>query len=143
MSYRAYTDLEFIEAVRTSKSIAEVLRKINMKAAGGNYHTAHKKILQLELDTTHFTGQLWSKDVKLKDYPDYKKIESCKKHLITERGRKCECCTLAIWNNKDIPIEVHHIDGNRFNNNSTNLQLLCPNCHAQTDNYRKPKGGMV
>ena len=36
---------------------------------------------------------------------------------------------------KEIPLEVHHVDGDRLNNELTNLQLLCPNCHAQTDNY--------
>lgn len=30
---------------------------------------------------------------------------------------------------------MHHIDGNYKNNNLSNLQLLCPNCHSQTDNY--------
>lgn len=35
----------------------------------------------------------------------------------------------------EIPLEVHHVDGDRLNNELSNLQLLCPNCHAQTDNY--------
>ena len=35
-----------------------------------------------------------------------------------------------------IPLEVHHKDGNHENNLEENLQLLCPNCHAQTENYR-------
>jgi transposase len=35
----------------------------------------------------------------------------------------------------EIPLEVHHVDGDRLNNELNNLQLLCPNCHAQTDNY--------
>ena len=33
-------------------------------------------------------------------------------------------------------MELHHIDGNKYNNSLDNLILLCPNCHAQTDNYR-------
>ena len=35
-----------------------------------------------------------------------------------------------------IPLEVHHIDGDSLNNEMSNLKLLCPNCHAFTDNYR-------
>ena len=27
-------------------------------------------------------------------------------------------------------LQVHHIDGNRDNNNINNLIILCPNCHA-------------
>jgi predicted HNH restriction endonuclease len=37
---------------------------------------------------------------------------------------------------KPIPLELHHKDGNRYNNSLNNLMLLCPNCHALTDNYR-------
>ena len=35
-----------------------------------------------------------------------------------------------------IPLELHHKDGNKFNNNLSNLELLCPNCHAFTNTYR-------
>ena len=38
-----------------------------------------------------------------------------------------------------IPLELHHIDGNNKDNSLSNLQLLCPNCHALTNNYRNRK----
>ena len=31
---------------------------------------------------------------------------------------------------------LHHIDGDNTNNKLENLQILCPNCHTMTDNYR-------
>lgn len=31
--------------------------------------------------------------------------------------------------------QLHHIDGDETNNELSNLQMLCPNCHSQTDNY--------
>ena len=34
---------------------------------------------------------------------------------------------------------IHHIDGDHKNNVKTNLVLLCPNCHSQTDNYSNRK----
>ena len=49
---------------------------------------------------------------------------------------KCEECNLTIWNNKQIPLELHHINGNNKDNSLDNLKLLCPNCHALMDNYR-------
>ena len=49
---------------------------------------------------------------------------------------RCECCGLSEWLNKPIPLEVHHKDGNAHNNVIENFQLLCPNCHAQTESYR-------
>ena len=48
---------------------------------------------------------------------------------------KCECCGISEWNNKDITLQLHHKDGNRNNNSLDNLQILCPNCHSQTDSY--------
>ena len=45
------------------------------------------------------------------------------------------CCGITEWNNKPIVLQLHHIDGNHNNNNLENLQLLCPNCHSQTENY--------
>lgn len=62
--------------------------------------------------------------------------ESIKKNLIQLRGHKCEKCGLSEWRNQPISLELHHIDGDRCNNELENLQLLCPNCHSQTPNYR-------
>jgi predicted HNH restriction endonuclease len=35
----------------------------------------------------------------------------------------------------NIPLQIHHIDGDATNNKEENLQLLCPNCHTLTENY--------
>ena len=48
----------------------------------------------------------------------------------------CAICDLSTWNNKQINLELDHIDGNRVNHEFNNLRLLCPNCHSQTDTYR-------
>lgn len=60
--------------------------------------------------------------------------ESRKQKLIQKRGHKCEECKLANWRNQNIPLELHHIVQN--DEREENLQLLCPNCHALTPNYR-------
>ncbi len=56
--------------------------------------------------------------------------------LIKDKIKKheCEICKLTTWNNVDISLELHHVDGNRYNNKIENLQILCPNCHSQTNN---------
>ena len=43
---------------------------------------------------------------------------------------KCEICGLSLWNGVKLPLELHHKDGNHYNNNLDNLQILCPNCHS-------------
>jgi len=48
-----------------------------------------------------------------------------------------ECGLFSEWNNRPISLEVHHIDGDNKNDVITNLQVLCPNCHSQTWNFRK------
>lgn len=51
------------------------------------------------------------------------------------KEKKCEICGLDSWMGKPIPLELHHIDENRFNNRLENLQILCSNCHMQVHNY--------
>jgi hypothetical protein len=61
-----------------------------------------------------------------------------RKRLLKEKIKthQCESCNLTEWLQKPIPLELHHKDGNKYNNQLENLMLLCPNCHAFTENYR-------
>lgn len=59
------------------------------------------------------------------------------KRKLIEDGIKvaqCERCGLTEWMGASIPLELHHVDGNRFNNAFSNLEILCANCHAQMPN---------
>lgn len=67
---------------------------------------------------------------------DAKTNKTIKNILINDRGYKCEICKIENWMGKSITLELHHIDGNSDNSDESNLQILCPNCHSQTDNYR-------
>lgn len=48
---------------------------------------------------------------------------------------KCELCSISEWLGKPVKLQLHHIDGNHDNNELSNLQILCPNCHSMTDNF--------
>jgi Zn finger protein HypA/HybF involved in hydrogenase expression len=63
-------------------------------------------------------------------------IQTLRKILIVDVENCCELCNTSKWLDNPITLEVHHIDGNNKNNELTNLQILCPNCHSQTDNFR-------
>ena len=43
---------------------------------------------------------------------------------------------------EEIPLELHHKDGDHSNNSISNFEILCPNCHAFTENYRGRKNRM-
>lgn len=97
-----------------------------------------KLIDEYQLDISHFKGQGWSKDSV--DMSIFQYNKSCKsdtmiRALTILRGWKCEKCGRTEWEGQKIPLCIHHIDGNHINNQIENLQVLCPNCHAQTDNY--------
>ena len=60
------------------------------------------------------------------------------------KEHKCELCNITEWMGQKVPIELDHIDGNHYNNELSNLRIVCPNCHAQTDtnsgkNNKKPR----
>ena len=57
------------------------------------------------------------------------------RYLIEENNSCAECGQMNIHNNKPLTLQLDHIDGNSDNNDLSNVRLLCPNCHTQTDTY--------
>jgi hypothetical protein len=149
---RKYTGNQLIHAVANNKSFAGVLRSLGLKPAGANYSNVKHHIKELELDTSHWTGQGWSKGKTFNPKRDIVEYlldntsrqfpviasSSLRKRLIKEGLKKsqCECCGIVEWNGKSAPLELDHINGNHWDNRIENIQILCPNCHAQTDTYR-------
>lgn len=60
-----------------------------------------------------------------------------RKYLFEKYNNKCQKCGWGEINpiSGTVPLEIHHIDGDCTNNKEENLQLLCPTCHAMTENY--------
>lgn len=117
---------EILEWIKEDLPNAEIARRLKCKVdtlksyytkmgitysgnqGGRGYRTDPKRKSAEELAKNPLTG---SHKLKLRLLED-----GIKEH-------KCECCGLTEWN------------GNHYNNDLTNLEVLCPNCHAQTDNY--------
>lgn len=57
------SDEQYSEAIRNSRSIAGALRLLGVVPEGGNYRVLQRAIKRLDLDTSHFRGQSWSRGV--------------------------------------------------------------------------------
>lgn len=138
--WKNFSEDQIREIVATSYSNREVAKKLGYEKDGGGTRTTLKAMYEeLNLDTSHFKGQGWNAGNY--DYSLFAKGEVKKSGrtmaapLIALRGQKCECCGITEWLGNPIKLEVHHLDGDRLNNELDNLQLLCPNCHAYTETY--------
>ena len=60
-----------------------------------------------------------------------------RRYLFEKYNCSCQKCGWGEVNpyTGNVPLEVHHIDGNYKNNKEENLQLLCPNCHSLTSTF--------
>lgn len=145
-NYRNYTDEDVINYCKEVETLAGLLKKLGLKACGGNYANIKRLIQNLNINCDHWTtlnDKAWSRGKSLKDYSEYSKNAPMKKKLLKERDHKCEKCLLKEWNGQPIPLEMDHIDGNNVNNIESNLRLLCCNCHAQTPTWRGRKNKMA
>lgn len=59
-----------------------------------------------------------------------------KRRVIEEQKGACNRCHSALWLELPLVLEIHHKDGNNKNDERTNLEGLCPNCHSLTDTWR-------
>jgi len=148
MPSRSWTDQQLISATKNGVSYADVCRDLGLVVTNGNYRTLKKHIDRLQLDTTHFEG---SKIFKKGNTPSNKKElkdilkegvsyqgSRLKRRLISEGLKQdiCEQCgQLPIHNHKKLVLQLDHKNGNHTDNRLENLQVVCPNCHSQTNNY--------
>jgi hypothetical protein len=139
-----WTDDALRIAVAASKSYAQTLRAVGLIPAGGNYDQIQRRIAELALDTSHFTGMGWNVALRFRPNPSLPLDDvlvagrptgshALKNRLIRE-GRKQAACELCGWAMRSadgrVPVELDHINGDRTDNRIENLRILCPNCHA-------------
>lgn len=155
MRYK-YTKELLEPIVAKSYSWAEVCRELGIRAATGSQSHLTKRAKTMGLDYSHFTGSLWSKgktlppkrliEEYLVEVPKYYIGSDKLKHrLIKEnlKKEKCEKCEITEWQGKKISFHLDHINRNHFDNRLCNLQILCPNCHAQKTTIDRQQGRLV
>ena len=140
---KSWTEVQLKSAVKNSRSVRQVIQKLGLVEAGGNYVQVQHHIKQLKLKTIHFTGKGWSKGLprvrKSRDLSLLLTKESrvqsfkLKNRLFKEKIKKAKC-ELCGWSKSSldgrIPVELDRINGDRFDNRIENLRILCPNCHS-------------
>jgi endogenous inhibitor of DNA gyrase (YacG/DUF329 family) len=58
-----------------------------------------------------------------------------KEYIFEKQGSKCGICGITDWNGQPIVFQADHIDGDSSNLKPDNLQIICPNCHSQTETW--------
>ena len=134
--WEQFSKEEIEEMVASVCTYSELSKKLGYTGST-RFEVVRDMILELNLDVSHFCNPRKGKF----DYSRFvygKEIDGgrASKALIALRGHKCEHCGLAEWFGEPISLEIHHIDGDRLNNVLENLQLLCPNCHSLTSNWK-------
>ena len=141
-----YKKDDLVKIIGTSKTISEVLKKLNLNPKGGGKYlrTIVREIL---IENEVYNGHAHNKGksyTKIKDEDFFIKGDKKRNYwnirqALFKRGikeKKCENCGLDKWMGKEIPVEIHHKDGDKMNNDISNLEVLCPNCHYFTDTYK-------
>ena len=142
------SDEQFVELLKKSSTISEVLFKLGYTVKGNSwgYSQVKRRMDDLNLDYSIFKGK--SAVIKTNKLNNVKKEDILKencKHQRTVLRRyviknnlipyKCAICGCTEWQGKTLSLELDHINGINNDNRLENLRFLCPNCHSQTSTY--------
>ena len=141
MKVYTFTKEQITEAFNKAKTAIGAAREL-----GVQYCTYRRVALLHGVFQTNKPGKGASKKRPMVDldeilsglHPDYHGYKL--KHRLFQVGLKKAECEECGWCRKTsdghTPVELDHINGNRYDHRLENLRILCPNCHSMTDTYR-------
>lgn len=150
MRRRRWSTEQLRQAVKNSTSLRQVIGKLGLIEAGGNYEQVKRYIKEYHLDSSHFRGMAWNRGLRGIGKPQipldkilvlgsYFQSFKLKKRLFAAGLKKQECeeCGWAQYSERGyLPLELDHINGDRHDNRIENLRVLCPNCHSLKPTHR-------
>jgi hypothetical protein len=141
-----WTDEDLAAAVASSRTYADVMRRLGYEPSGGVHRWLKARIRSLGLSTVHFTGQASNDGRRRGRGLPLEEVMvagstyttgNLRKRLIRE-GRlpaRCAECRRVEWRGQPITLMLDHINGDPTDHRFENLRLLCPNCHSQTPTW--------
>jgi len=143
-----YDEEKLKKIVSESYTITEVIKKLGLRAAGGNYKTIRSLLMKYNINTSHFDPNR----IRIEKLTQINKsnINDClvenstynrghlKKRLYDEgyKERKCELCGQdEYWKDKKMSLILDHKNGVWNDNRIENLQIVCGNCNATLDTH--------
>lgn len=137
-------------AVPRATSYADVMRALGLEVKDSNHRRVRRKVLQLELDTSHFTRRPRA-SVQVREpraiapttlivrTPGSGRTNRERLHRALQEigvAYRCESCgNRGKWVGRPITLQIDHINGDWLDNRAENLRYLCPNCHALTETW--------
>ena len=142
------SDEQFVELLKNSSTISEVLFKLGYSVKGNSWGFAkiRQRMSDLNLDGSVFKGKspitkygslhkVNASDI-LK--PNCKHARSVLRRYVIKNNLipyRCAICGCVEWQGRTLSLELDHINGINNDNRIENLRFLCPNCHSQTTTY--------
>jgi hypothetical protein len=148
MPYRpGYTEGDVRDAVESARSAAGALRRLGLRAAGGNYRTLKKLIAFYGISTDHFDPYWALNGPKMHQRIPLEQIlvegstynRAKLKERLYEEGLKDRVCELCgqdeDWRGRRMSLIIDHINGVGDDNRLGNLRIVCPNCAATLETH--------
>lgn len=142
------SDEQFVELLKNSSTISEVLFKLGYSVKGNSWGFAKVKqrMSDLNLDGSIFKGKSpitkygTLHKVNASDIlkPNCKHARSVLRRYVIKNNLipyRCAICGCVEWQGRTLSLELDHINGINNDNRIENLRFLCPNCHSQTTTY--------
>jgi hypothetical protein len=142
-----YTEQDVRDAVASARSLAEALRTLGLRPAGGNHRTLHRLIATFGIRVDHLDPGWARRRAPRKTATPLSQIlvegstyhrGHLKDRLFAEgvKGRQCELCGLGDeWRGQPMSLILDHINGVPTDNRLENLQIVCPNCAATLETH--------
>lgn len=155
MGYFSYSfDFSKIsEVINNSYGFLDIAKNLgivdkNTKKINSRLISKIKSYIESEkMDISHFRYQNGSRFGKTDDEVFCKNgdvsTSTVKKRFLKKVEYKCKECNISQWNGKKISLQMDHIDGDCCNHLLSNLRLLCPNCHSQTETFARKNRKVV